>query len=220
MRTRTAWGLLPGLLPSLLLGACSVVGVRDAPEPASSIIGHVGAVQIRHYPAGAAAETTVAGSELAARSIGFQRLFAYITGRNTTRGKIAMTAPVAQSRASEKIAMTAPVAQTQEADGAWTVRFFLPPTMTVETAPRPLDRRVVIVPVPARTMAVLRFSGQATPASVADEAKRLDRMLAPSAWQPDGPLVAWFYDPPWTLPPFRRNEVARPVIPRAEPSAP
>ena len=139
------------------------------------------------------------GSELYARSIGFQRLFAYITGSNTGRGKIAMTAPVAQAPA-EKIAMTAPVAQTQTPDGAWTVRFFLPPALT------------------AHLMAVLRFSGQATPDTVSTEGRRLDAILASSAWRADGPMVAWFYDPPWTLPPFRRNEVARPVQP--QPAAP
>jgi hypothetical protein len=209
MKKRAVMALVPGLL----LGACSVVGVRSAPEPAATVIDHVGAVAIRRYTPVMAAETTVAGTELYARSVGFRRLFAYITGRNTAHGKIAMTAPVAQA-ASEKIAMTAPVAQTQTADGAWTVRFFLPRGMTAATAPQPLDPRVVIVPVPARDMAVLRFSGQATPASVADEADRLDAALANSRWQADGPLVAWFYDPPWTLPPFRRNEVARPVTPK------
>ncbi|WP_419757755.1 SOUL family heme-binding protein [Acidisoma sp.] len=202
------------LLPSLLLGACSVVGIRDAPEPASTVIGRVGAVEIRSYAPTAAAETTVTGSELYARSIGFQRLFAYITGSNTGRHKIAMTAPVAQARA-EKIAMTAPVAQMQASAGAWTVRFFLPPTVTPATAPLPSDPRVAVVAVPARTVAVLRFSGQGTPSDVAGEGRRLDAILATSTWQADGPLVAWFYDPPWTLPPFRRNEVARQVEPRS-----
>ena len=205
------------LLPSLLLGACSVVGIRDTPEPASTVIDRIGTVEIRRYGPTAAAETTIVGSELYARSIGFQRLFAYITGSNTGRGKIAMTAPVAQAPA-EKIAMTAPVAQTQTPDGAWTVRFFLPPALTAATAPQPLDRRVTIVPVPPHLMAVLRFSGQATPDTVSTEGRRLDAILASSAWRADGPMVAWFYDPPWTLPPFRRNEVARPVQP--QPAAP
>jgi hypothetical protein len=215
MKTKAAFALLP----SLLLGACSVFGVRDTPEPASTIIARVGPVEIRRYAPTAAAETTVAGTELYARSIGFQRLFAYITGSNAGRGKIAMTAPVAQA-AAEKIAMTAPVAQTQTPGGAWTVRFFLPSAMTVETAPKPLDRRVVIVAVVSTLMAVLRFSGQATPDSVLTESRRLDAGLAGSAWRPDGPLVAWFYDPPWTLPPLRRNEVARAVEPQSAPPSP
>jgi hypothetical protein len=219
MTKKTALAGSLALLPSLLLGACSVVGIRDTPEPASAVIGHVGKVEIRRYAPTAAAETTVPGSELQARSIGFQRLFAYITGRNAGHGAIAMIAPVAQTP-SESIAMTAPVAQTETPTGAWTVRFFLPPGMTPTTAPRPLDPRVVIVPVPPRIMAVLRFSGQATPASVAAEGRRLDAMLAGGPWRMSGPLVAWFYDPPWTLPPLRRNEVARPVESQAAPTTP
>jgi hypothetical protein len=207
------------LLPSLLLGACSVVGVRDTPEPASTVIARVGVVEIRRYAPTAAAETTIDGSELYARSVGFQRLFAYITGANRGRAKIAMTAPVAQAKA-ETIAMTAPVAQTETSTGAWTVRFFLPATMTTATAPVPQDSRVAIVAVPPRLMAVLRFSGQATPDTVLAEGRRLDETLATSSWRADGPLVAWFYDPPWTLPPFRRNEIARPVEPQSASQSP
>lgn len=32
--------------------------------------------------------------------------------------------------------------------------------------------------------------------------------------EPDGPPVAWFYDPPWTIPMLRRNEIAVPVMQR------
>jgi hypothetical protein len=39
--------------------------------------------------------------------------------------------------------------------------------------------------------------------------------LAGSKWQPQGEPVAWFYDPPWTLPPLRRNEAAVPVTDEA-----
>ena len=34
------------------------------------------------------------------------------------------------------------------------------------------------------------------------------------AWLVAGTPVTWLYDPPWTLPFFRRNEVAVPVKPR------
>ncbi len=205
------------LASQLLLGACSVVGIRSGtPEPSATVVDHVGALEIRRYDPALAAETMLRGSEEEARYGGFRRLAAYIFGRNVRHDRIAMTAPVAQAAASgaassEKIAMTAPVAQTAAPDGSWTIRFFLPAGMTEATAPRPLDPRVVLVPVPARTMAVLRFSGLPTPASVAAHAARLDALLRGGRWHADGPVVAWFYDPPWTLPPFRRNEVARPV---------
>ena len=126
-----------------------------------------------------------------------------------------MTAPVAQSNAQadaksggERIAMTAPVAQAQ-GEGGWVIRFFLPAALT--DPPAPNDARVRIVPVPEETVAVLRFSGTATQDAVADRTKALMAALSRSPWHPAGEPVAWFYDPPWTLPPLRRNEVAVPV---------
>ncbi len=205
------------LLSQLALGACSVVGIRDGtPEPAASVIDQVGAVQIRRYAPVLVAETMVQGGEEAVRAAGFRRLAAYIFGRNVRHASIAGGGVRAQA-ASEKIAMTAPVAQTAApgAGRAWIIRFFLPEGMTQQTAPRPLDPRIVLVSLPSRTVAVLRFSGVATPAAVATQAARLDAALTNASWRADGPLVTWFYDPPWTLPPFRRNEVARPVRPAA-----
>lgn len=206
--------MVAALLSQLLVGACSVVGVRSGtPEPSATVIDQVGMVQIRRYDPVLVAETVVTGSEDDVRSEGFRRLAAYIFGRNVRHDLVGKTAATAQT-SSETIAMTAPVAQT-EAPGAagrsWTIRFFLPAGMTQATAPKPLDARVVLVEVPARTMAVLRFSGLPTPAAVAAYSSRLDSLLAKGRWRPEGPSVAWFYDPPWTLPPFRRNEVARAV---------
>jgi hypothetical protein len=71
---------------------------------------------------------------------------------------------------------------------------------------------VRIVPVPAATVAVLTFTGSPSPQHVAAEQERLSRALETSAWRPTGPPVALFYDPPWTIPFLRRNEVAVPVV--------
>ncbi len=203
------------LLSGLALGACSVFGVRDGTEePRFSVIDHVGPVEIRQYGPRIAAQAEVAGEEMAARSQGFRLLAGYIFGANTTRGSIAMTAPVAQSSASnssETIAMTAPVATARDASGRWVIRFFMPASFTLATLPTPTDPRVTLVEVPGETMAVLRFSGGTGPEVVASRQAELDRALAAGPWHAAGPAVAWFYDPPWTIPALRRNEVAVPV---------
>ncbi len=208
------------LASSLLLGACTVFGVRSGtPQPGFTVIGRIGALELRQYGPRLAAETTVAGGEIDARSAGFRRLAAYIFGANTKAGggssTIAMTAPVEQDRAGggTKVAMTAPVAQ-EAASSGWTIRFFLPAGLTLATAPRPRDRTIHLVEVPAATMAVLRFSGVPGAHSVAVHSQRLLATLAGSPWQPHGKVVAWFYDPPWTLPWLRRNEVAVTVVRR------
>jgi hypothetical protein len=198
------------LLSTVLLGACSVIGDRSGTEePHYTVVAHQGPAEIRQYGPRIAAETTVdTNDEIDARSIGFRRLAGYIFGGNTTRSSIAMTAPVAQS--SETIAMTAPVAQDRTA-GGWTIRFFMPAQFTLDTLPKPKDPAVHLVQVPAQAMAVIRFTGSTSADAVANHQAELLTALADGPWRPAGALVAWFYDPPWTIPFLRRNEVAIPV---------
>lgn len=199
------------LATGLLTAGCSVFGIRaGTAEPPFSVIGQVGPVQIRHYAPRVAAETVVDAGEEAARSKGFERLAGYIFGGNAGRASIAMTAPVEQ-RPGQRIAMTAPVGQSRDASGRFVVQFFMPAGSTLASLPAPNDARVHLVAVPAQTMAVLRFSDGRSPADVAARQASLLQRLGNSPWRPAGPPVAWFYDPPWTLPFLRRNEVAVPV---------
>jgi hypothetical protein len=195
---------------ALALAGCSVVGIRSGtPEPAYKVLATVGPVQIRQYQPRLAASVTVPGDEVSARSAGFRRLAGFIFGGNTAQKSIEMTAPVEQS--SQKIAMTAPVAQTQDASGAWTITFYMPANYTLATLPKPNDPGIRIETVPAETYAVYRFSGIPGAGAVHHAETVLFANLRSSSWRQTGPLVAWFYDPPWALPFVRRNEVAVPV---------
>lgn len=212
-----------GLASALLLGACTVIGVRSGTEqPRRALVERLGPVEIRRYEARLAAETVVTGPEEEARSAGFRKLAAYIFGANRPAAKIAMTAPVEQQR----IAMTAPVEQQAlppwaapnedaAAAPAWRIRFFMPARWTAESLPVPADPAISIATLPPETVAVLRFSGVPTPEAVARQRDALRRALADSPWRAEGPLQDWFYDPPWTLPAARRNEVAVRVVPRS-----
>ncbi|NKE48344.1 heme-binding protein [Roseomonas frigidaquae] len=205
MRNRLAAGAT-----ALLLGACSVVGVRSGTEePRFELLEQANGLEIRRYAPRLAAETEVAADETASREQGFRLLAGYIFGGNRGSARIAMTAPVAQEPV--RIAMTAPVAQSPTASGH-RVRFFLPESL--RDPPVPNDPRVQVVEVPAETYAVLRFTGSTSPQSVADAQARLRAALGDTAWQASGPATAWFYDPPWTIPALRRNEVAVPVTRR------
>ncbi len=202
-----------GLVSAVLLAGCSVVGIRSGTEePSYKVIGTAGPVEIRQYAPQLAASVTVQRGEIESRSAGFRRLASYIFGANTADTSIAMTAPVVQSNA--KIAMTAPVAQTATAAGGWTITFYMPKKYTVASLPKPTDPGIQIHEIPAATDAVYRFSGIPGAAAVANARAVLLRNLAGSAWQVTGEPVSWFYDPPWTLPWVRRNEVAVPVTPR------
>jgi hypothetical protein len=191
-----------------------VVGIRSGTEePKYSVVGHVGQVEIREYGPRLAASVTVPGDEIAARSAGFRRLAGYIFGGNTAGTSISMTAPVAQSAVSEKIAMTAPVAQTAT-PGGWVISFYMPAKYTLATLPKPRDPGIQIVELPAETDAVYRFSGIPGADAVARARAVLLNQLAGSDWRPVGAPFDWFYDPPWTIPWARRNEVAVPVTRR------
>lgn len=187
-------------------GLGGIVGVRVGTEEPH----YVGAaltdrVELRRYGPRVAAETTVADPDVQdARSTGFRRLAGYIFGDNHRSTTIAMTAPVAQS--PEKIAMTAPVQQAGSV-----IRFFMPAKWTLATLPEPDDDAVRLVEVPAETVAVLRFSGDRSERAVESRTMELLEVLRDKKIETRGEPVAWFYDPPWTVPFRRRNEVAVPV---------
>ena len=199
---------------TLAFAGISVFGVRGGTEePGYRVIANVGQVQIRRYEHRLAASVTVPGDEIPARSAGFRRLARYIFGANTQNISISMTAPVAQSAA--RIAMTVPVAQAQTTPGEWTITFTLPSKYTMATLPKPVDPGIRIHELEPETDAVYRFSGIPRAAPVAKAREALLLQLVGSDWQVAGATVDWFYDPPWTLPWVRRNEVAVPVVPRA-----
>lgn len=199
--------LFPAVAVMAVMMSATLAPARaDTEEPRFTVVDKVGAIEIRQYGPRLAADVIVQGDEEDARSNGFRPLADYIFGNNTTRTKIDMTAPVAQER-NEKIAMTAPVSQTREGS-AWRVRFFMPAKYTLETLPKPNNPAVQIVQVPGETMAVLRFSNSRSTEAVAQRTAELLRGLENSRWIVAGAPVTWLYDPPWTLPFFRRNEVA------------
>lgn len=193
----------------------SVAGIRfGLEEPRFDAVELARGAQVRQYGERIAAQTRVpALAEEQARSTGFRRLAKYIFGANHGSQSISMTAPVAvqTGRANgTSIAMTTPVAQHRDA-GEWVIRFFMPSQWTLETLPEPDDDRVELVVVAPEKYAVLRFSGGYGTRRVAEQTEKLRNILRETGFEPAGEATAWFYDPPWTLPCRRRNEVAIPV---------
>ena len=194
-----------------VLAGCSVFGVRSGYEqPPYDVIDHAaGGVEIRRYGPRLAAETTVEAADAdSGQNAAFRILAAYIFGANRSKSEIAMTAPVEVQARSEKITMTAPVETAVAGDGRYVMRFFLPSSLSLATAPQPTDPRVRLVALAEETIAVRRFTGSGSAEQVATERQKLLHALEASPWRPAGIPVALFYDPPWTIPFLRRNEVA------------
>lgn len=174
-------------------------------QPEYQIINSNGPIEIRSYGPMIAAEAEVIGERKAAINEGFRLIAGYIFGNNAPRSKIDMTAPVQQQR-QQTIAMTAPVTQQSEGD-TWKVRFIMPKRWTMETLPAPNDARVTLKPIPAKRFAVIRFSGLARDATIQEETKQLRQYAAERKLTTVGEPLLAFYNPPWTLPFLRRNEI-------------
>jgi hypothetical protein len=178
-------------------------------EPGFQVLEKDGSFELREYAPYVVAQTRVEANFEDAGSVAFQRLFRYISGKNVAQQKIAMTAPVTQSR-GEKIAMTAPVSQV--ADGrAFLVAFTLPSTYTLATAPKPLDPTIQLREVPAQVIACWRYSGRWTVANYRQNETLLRARIKARGLVARGDATLARYNSPFTPWFLRRNEVLIPV---------
>ena len=182
-----------GLL--VLLGAI-VLGVPAAlaasvKEPAYTVISREDDLELREYAPLIRAETVVQGPYKESLNDGFRILADYIFGGNAGSRKIAMTAPVG----------------AEATDAGWRVSFVMPAEYTLDTLPRPLDPRVTLREVPAHRVAALRFRGWAGEADVEERKAELARAMARQGLEAAGEPVVAQYNPPWTVPFLRRNEI-------------
>jgi hypothetical protein len=180
-------------------------------EPQFTSIEKNGRFELRLYSPMILAETYVQGSLDEASNAGFRLIAGYIFGNNKGRPgssseKISMTAPVTLEPCSKKIDMTAPVVVENNSD-RWRVHFVMPTSYNINTLPIPNDPLVTLREIPIQKAAVIVFSG------LVNESKMKEKTSALLGWmkargleQTSIPQLAR-YNPPWTLPFLRRNEI-------------
>lgn len=199
--------LLAVAFPLLALSGCNM-GQYD--EPAFTVSKAENGVELRDYAPLIAAEVEVTGERKEAINQGFRLIADYIFGNNAPNAKIAMTAPVIQqaegTKKGESIAMTAPVIQQGKGQN-WKVQFIMPPEYTLETLPKPVNPLVKIKEIAGKKMVAIRFSGSTGDENIAKHTALLREYIKANKIQTTGEPVLAFYDPPWTLPFLRRNEV-------------
>lgn len=200
------------ILIALAVSASGTLPAMATEEPVFKLVMKEGSFEIRDYAPMIVAETTLTGSAERARNAGFQPLADYIFAKGREGSTIAMTAPVTQAP-REEIPMTAPVTQSSAGD-SWTISFTMPASYTMETLPAPVNPNVRLVAQDARRMAVVRFSGTGSADSMEEVRIELLKRVEALGLQTVGEPVFAFYDPPWTLPFFRRNEVMVELIHR------
>lgn len=205
MRTRTK------ALLAVAGGALAFAAARSASSVERvpyEVVDRFDGVELRRYPRTVLVETTARDQTAA-----FRRLYRYLAGANAASEEVAMTAPVATrpaAAAGTELPMTSPVRTREEGRGV-TMAFYLPAEYGPGDAPVPTDPEVRLVVEPGRTLAVRGFSWWATEGRVEDQRRALLSALADRGIEPQGDPALLQYDPPWTLPFLRTNEVVVPV---------
>ena len=170
--------------------------------------------ELRHYAPTLIAQNIVEGDMDEASNKGFRLIADFIFGNNLAANseqatKIAMTAPVTVEPQSSKIAMTAPVTIEPQLGSTqqWRVHFVMPSQYTLANIPKPKNSAVTLHELPSKYFVVHRYSGFNTVARVQEKTDEALAWAKQQSLKVIGTPQLSRYDPPWTLPMFRRNEI-------------
>lgn len=197
-----------------VLTGCSVFGQPGVDIAPYSVIENEGKMEVRHYEELLLVSTPISddGED---QNAAFRRLFNYISGANRNQSKIPMTAPVVTGEASEsgeKIAMTAPVFMgREESVGSRVMSFVLPGEFSMDTVPVPNNPDVFLSKTSDLTVAVIRFNGLLWDRNIRTNREKLETWIAGRDFRVVGAVKTAGYNPPWTLPSLRRNEILVPI---------
>jgi hypothetical protein len=169
------------------------VAARAAYESAPyKVVETDGSIEIREYP-----DLVLASTESKFEARGndgsFMRLFGYISGKNEADQKIEMTTPVFM--------------EPGNANTPGKMGFVLPQDVAEAGAPTPKAPNVSIQKRPGGRFAVIRFSGSMNTEKAAVQESKLREWLKARGLEAEPTAERAGYDPPFTPPPLRRNEV-------------
>ena len=201
-------------LLALLVGFLGMESAMAIEEPKYEVHTSQAPFELRHYAPTLIAQTLVEGDMDEASNKGFRLIADFIFGNNLAAdseqaAKIAMTAPVTVEPQSSKIAMTAPVTIEPQLGSAqqWRVHFVMPSQYTLATIPKPKNSAVTLHELPSKYFVVHRYSGFNTVARVQEKTDEALAWTKQQSLKVVGTPQLSRYDPPWTLPMFRRNEI-------------
>ncbi len=197
-------------------------------EPSYEQLVNEAPFEVRHYRPMLMAQVLVDGDMDQASNRGFRLIADFIFGNNIpVMGRegeltISPSSPLGTNTAAEKkavkIEMTAPVTLEPQAvsgdidsTNRWRVSFVMPSKYTMSTIPKPRNSAVELIEVPDKYYAVLSYSGFNTQAKVQSKMNDVLHWLKDKGLQALGAPQLSRYDPPWTLPMFRRNEIMQEI---------
>ncbi|KAL6133626.1 hypothetical protein ACLB2K_065860 [Fragaria x ananassa] len=171
------------------------------------------------------AEATMPGKtgfDFNGASQSFNVLAEYLFGKNTKQEKMEMTTPVFMRKAQsdgEKMEMTTPVITKRvEDEDKWQMSFVMPSKYGANL-PLPKDPSVKVKEVPRKLVAVVAFSGFVTDEVIKQRESKLREALENDRQfqVKEGTAVEVAqYNPPFTLPFQRRNEISLEVESKEE----
>ena len=200
------WTMITSIIALILfLGVLAGPVMSDVEKPDYKVFQSEQNIEIRQYEPMIIAEVEVDGKREDAIGDGFRLLADYIFGNNTVQQVISMTAPV-QQKENQKIAMTAPV-QQQSAGKSWRMSFVMPSKYSMESLPEPNNDRVRLKEILTKKFIVIEFSGTNSNENVTKHENQLMNYIEGNNLKITGSPKYAFYNPPWSLPFLRRNEV-------------
>ena len=165
--------------------------------------------EIREYLPKILAQVSVKGDFSDASSKGFKILADFIFGNNIINDdseRIDMTAPVVLEPKSKIIDMTSTLI-TEGRGREWLVSFVMPKHFTLKTLPKPNNKSIQIIGLPKEKYVVKVFSGLVRESNYKEQVILLNDFIKKRNLNVSGQIQIARYNPPWTLPFFRRNEL-------------
>lgn len=204
--TVQAWLLLGITFSFSLIGSPIAMATE---EPSYRVVEQSEPFEIRQYAPLIVAQVEVPGDLSEASSAGFRLIANYIFGNNIAvrDGGLNMAEPV-----PEKIAMTIPVIAEGKGDRkTWLIQFVMPKQYTMDTLPKPNNPQVKLLPIGSQKLAVIRFTGLVTDDKVQEKTAELLAWIKSRNELPLGNPRLARYNPPWSIPWMRRNEILIPI---------
>ncbi|ESW34900.1 hypothetical protein PHAVU_001G190400 [Phaseolus vulgaris] len=195
----------------------ALMSVPDLETVVFKVLSRRDQYEIREVEPYFVAEATMPGKrgfDFNGASQSFNVLAEYLFGKNTKNEKMEMTTPVFTSKNQSegvKMDMTTPVLTTKIGDqDKWRMSFVMPSKYGANL-PLPKDSSVTIKEVPRKIVAVVSFSGFVNDEQIKQRELKLREALKSDSQfkiKEGTSIEVAQYNPPFTLPFQRRNEIA------------
>tara|TARA_B100000941_G_scaffold181410_1_gene130172 strand:+ start:23291 stop:23848 length:558 start_codon:yes stop_codon:yes gene_type:complete len=160
-------------------------------EPSYTLINKIDDIEIRQYDEYIIARTSISLENNKSDNNMFRTLASYIFGGNDNNERIPMTAPV-----------TSFIDKNEQ-----NMIFYILGEKNIQDLPTPDNRNIKLEKFNLNKCAVINFSWLANKERINKYKKDLEDFIKKNNYEAVSPFMLNRYDPPWTLPFLRRNEI-------------